>query len=192
MKRFNPLLVCVFGASGAGKDEFVKICTEYSGYNRLHPIEDLKIFLEDHFAISRGSLDRQDGKNHKPLPGLDVTMQDIMVQLYHFWERLGVPFSYFYVKQVLERGEPLVVLAIRNEHEYQAILDNADMYTIAVVKITRPGCKEISTDHLQNSIFERLSEIATEVIELNNGGTLEEWHDVCYHTSRVLKSTYDN
>jgi hypothetical protein len=246
----KPLLICVFGNSGCGKntfaDEFIK-----EGYKYLHPITDLKNFLEDQCGLERGSLDTPEGKLHKPnfaegyrkrllgepdrtleklykdvhefleahygivqppyskyrdeqntierifdmFPMILIqhktewryeydydTLGDLMINAYHKMKEIDPFFSRPYVRRELEtnidNGDDTIMLAIRNKHEVDVILDlkKRKDFDVEVIEIVRPNREGLSTDEKQKEIQDILVRSLNLPVHLvSNNQDLKSW-----------------
>lgn len=105
-KNMNKHIVCIFGASGSGKDtagSYLERNHKFLGRKFARPMKE---FVETQYNLKPGTLDTQEGKAQLLYPGSDKTFADLLVGAYHFWQQFDDAMT---ARNVAKDIEELVV-----------------------------------------------------------------------------------
>ncbi len=178
-------IIVLLGLSGSGKDEVANCLESEYHIPKIHPIDDLKWFLQCHYGHEnkeRGWLDTQEGKNTPINPGNpDYTFQNLMVDEFHFREKVDPFFTRPYIQQELYYwlsgyGRCVSIRAVRRIHEADTILQKAKEHNTNVVVwlLQRDSHRKESSDCHFQSILSLMMEESDRFKIIDNNGTIEE------------------
>lgn len=147
--------VIFLGNSGSGKSTACSYLEIRFEYKNVHPLAFYKRFLEDHYGLSKGSLDDPDTKKITPT-GATKTLGEILVDSFDFWKERD---RYFTTRRLVKdlthywnNGEKVCLQAIRNIPEAAGIIevvkDLDEKYV--VIYLRGRGEEKVSDRYLQD------------------------------------------
>lgn len=128
--------IIFLGLSGSGKSTACEYLDVMHGYYDFHPYRFVKRQYERLYSLQEGALDTREGKNYIP-PGATITMQQLMVDEYHFRKERD---PYYTTRNIslelgkVSRDTPLCIQAVRNIAETEQILKLGRYFTLAVIE----------------------------------------------------------
>lgn len=198
----NKAVIILLGYSGSGKDEVVNYLESTYNVPKIHPIDDLKWFLQCHYGYEhkgRYWLDTQEGKNTPINPkNPDYTFQRLMVDEFHFREKVDPYFTYPYLRQTLEcffekRCDKLISYrAVRRLHEAQTIVVSCSKYDlpVSVLQLKRDSHRTETSDCHYEKILDYLLHHSDRFSNIANNGTLLELKEKIDHEYHTICKTF--
>ena len=157
--------IIIHGLSGSGKTEASKCLSKLLGVQEIHPIAPWKRFMEKYYGLPEGALDTTEYKEYTP-NGMNITMNQFMVNLYHFMRENDRYFSSRMMRTEIQRhiseGIPTVLLSLRNLEEVEVIesmLSTLINRCCIVINISRPSEQVLSSDVNYQAIKDRLARL---------------------------------
>jgi dephospho-CoA kinase len=157
--------IIIHGLSGSGKTEASKCLSKLLGVQEIHPIAPWKRFTEKYYGLPEGALDTTEYKEYTP-NGMNITMNQFMVNLYHFMRENDRYFSSRMMRTEIQRhiseGIPTVLLSLRNLEEVEVIesmLSTLINRCCIVINISRPSEQVLSSDVNYQAIKDRLARL---------------------------------
>ena len=158
----NKKIVVLHGDSGAGKSTLaISLChaLDSVGYSTAYvtPIDQLKLFLSDVYEVPLKDLYTQEGKAQK-VTERGLSLQDLLVKSYHFWEEVDDDISLRMLEQSLlnEHGTDVIVVeSIRKPYESHEIISFAYTNDYDLLAYHLGGGEGLSTDTKQKECLKR-------------------------------------
>lgn len=180
MQNNENFLILVHGVTGSGKSEVCNYLESEYGIINFHPFGFVKRQLEEHYELPYGALDTRAGKDHKA-DGANSTMQEIMIDLYHFYRK----HDQRYCTRNLRREVPrllekhhVIMQGIRNPEEVGAIRYIKESLGVPFLYLDIKRDKEeraTSDEHYEYVQDESLS-LCSVSAQIENNGTLKDLH----------------
>jgi broad-specificity NMP kinase len=154
--------IIIHGLSGSGKTEASKCLSKLLGVEEIHPIAPWKRFTEKYYGLPEGALDTTEYKEYTP-NGMNITMNQFMVNLYHFMRENDPYFSSRMMRtDHISEGIPTVLLSLRNLEEVEVIesmLSTLINRCCIVINISRSSEQVLSSDVNYQAIKDRLARL---------------------------------
>lgn len=187
-----PLMFMAHGWSACGKSTVVDYLANAHNCRPFHPIRFLKSQLEYHYDLSPLSLDTSLGKSYVP-PGAKSSMQEIMVDIYHFWRKHDPQYSTRNMRKelpLLLREGNVALQAIRNPDEVEVILDLQEQgHSLIYIYIDREGAAPETSDEHMYQIDQMCTNRAAYSTAITNNGSFEDLYkkvDAIYKKTKHL------
>lgn len=186
-------LVLVNGAPGAGKDEVGKWFDTVLGYSQLKLTNPMDNFISDlipseyHFDTYRND---RNFKELKVFAGGTMSMRDVLIKLSEEFvkpvfgeDAFGVSCGRLLnlINRIDKNSEGVVITDCGFQKEVEAVVEESKLCKndIALIRVLRDGC-DFSNDSRE---FVDLTHLGIPLICLNNNGTLDELHQMCYNVT---------
>jgi len=157
--------IIIHGLSGSGKTEASKCLSKLLGVEEIHPIAPWKRFTEKYYELPEGALDTTEYKEYTP-NGMNITMNQFMVNLYHFMRENDPYFSSRMMRTEIQHhiseGIPTLLLSLRNLEEVEVIesmLSTLINRCCIVINISRSSEQVLSSDVNYQAIKDRLARL---------------------------------
>lgn len=169
------LIVVAHGLTGSGKTEVANYLEEKYGVRHFHPYRFVKRQYEELLGKQIGFLDTQEGKNY-PIPGNEgVTMQELMVEDFHFTRRWFPMKTALHVRRTLPmmlQYADVCCVSFRNQAETDELLAIAPNHTLVLITLSRELARAESSDVFHDEIKSRLLSAANFVFPIANDFSL--------------------
>lgn len=173
-------VILFHGVSGTGKTTCSNYLQQEYKFTELHPFGFYKRWLEAHYDSP--DLDSTLGKEFVP-KGMEISMQQLMVDCFHFWEPRD---PYFTTRNLSDSLDELVtdtsvegisLVSFRNKPELEALFNCLWGYqlTPTFINLTRPNVESRESSDIHSESLWRLikSHYEERCFELVNDGDLK-------------------
>ena len=171
------MIIVFLGNSGSGKDTACDYLVDTFNFQKVHPIDDLKTFLERHWSLPMGSASHNLFKNNIPVSPTSIyTLQDIQLRLCGFLTEIDPEFTRYYLDETLRMAEfyDYCLTGVRFRHEVDVILEKFRETTLLFVHLKRDSSKVLKTDTRLQGNINHIEDNGFPVHELDNNGSLDD------------------
>jgi len=168
----------VLGCSKGGKDTIGTILNKKRNVPVLHPIEDLKLFLTQHYNQPHLDLSKPVDK-FKPVHTLvdsSVTFNDLLVSMFKFFiieghdTNFSIPYLYKKGKELIKEKNSFSTTGVRSPKELEILTRIAKETNSRIVSllVTRTNCVPETSDLFLPSLIEEALRISDYYVVDNN------------------------